>query len=344
MMEDQNLQQSQLLLPLEFLFLRIAMDRRQLPFHAARGARMEFPPAHFAQNTAPFHPFRETEKQRIARFPFFFSYFYGHNEKSVTEKDFLRNSWKNFRKGIYSSHCHCPMKNTPNHIAIIPDGNRRWAKKHGIVAWRGIEKGAERFEEVAAFLFDRNVPYVTFWAGSEDNLTKRSSIEVKFLVSLLRDVLLKITRSDDLVKNKVKFKVFGRWDALLAKNQGTAELKKIIHELEEKTKKFQGKNLTFLFGYDGRQEMVAAIEKIKTEAPKKVDYDTVSKALWTGMLPPVDLVIRTGGEPHWSAGFMMWHTANAQMYFTEKLWPDFKKTEAKAALEDFSRRGRRFGK
>ncbi len=236
------------------------------------------------------------------------------------------------------------MKNIPNHIAIIPDGNRRWAKKHGIMAWRGVEEGAKRFEETAEFLFGHNVSYVTFWAGSEDNLTKRSRIEVRFLVSLLHNWLLKMAALDTFVKNKIKFRVIGRWDTILAKDKKTAALKKLIRGLEKKTEHFHGKNLTLLFGYDSRQEMMEAIEKIKNGGAKKVDERAVREALRTGILPPVDLVIRTGGEPHWSAGFMMWHAANAQLYFTRTLWPDFKKKETEAAVEDFSKRERRFGK
>lgn len=241
------------------------------------------------------------------------------------------------------------MKNTLNHIALIPDGNRRWAKKHGTVGWRGVEKGAERFEEITDFLFRHNVSYVTFWAGSEDNLTKRSQPEVNFLISVLQNWLKKISASDTLVKNKIRFKVIGRWTAILKKDRRIDNLKRLIWELEKRTKDFREKNLTILFGYDGRREMVEAIEKISARdkqkmKEKKMTYEDVRNALWTGDLPPVDLVIRTGGEPHWSAGFMMWHTANSQFYFTKTFWPDFKKGEIKKAIDDFAKRERRFGK
>lgn len=237
------------------------------------------------------------------------------------------------------------MKNVPDHIAIIPDGNRRWARKNGIIPWQGVRKGAERFEETAEFLFSYGVSYVTFWAGSEDNLTKRSVSEVSFLVSLLRNWLKKVSASGTFVKNKIRFRVIGRWDAVFKKDEKTTELKRLIVELEKRTSGFKKNNLTVLFGYDGRREMVEAIEKISGMGKgKRLDYETVRNALWTGALPPVDLVIRTGGEAHWSAGFMMWHTADSQLYFTEKLWPDFKKIDMEKVLEDFSKRERRFGK
>lgn len=236
------------------------------------------------------------------------------------------------------------MKNLPNHIAIIPDGNRRWARKHGINPWQGHEEGAKRFEEVADFLFRRGVTCVTFWAASEDNLTKRSRHEVKFLVSVLQNWLTKMSASDIFIKNKIRFRVIGRWDTILKKDKQTDILKSSIQNLEEKTKKIREKNLTVLFGYDGRREMLEAIQKMRPKNPQKIDYEDVRRALWTETLPPIDLVIRTGGEPHWSAGFMMWHTANSQLYFTKTLWPDFRKKELEKTLDDFSKRERRFGK
>ena len=138
--------------------------------------------------------------------------------------------------------------------------------------------------------------------------------------------------------------MIGRWDILLAKEKSTSALKETIKQLEEETKGFSKKNLTILFGYDGRREMTEGIEDIKKRPSEKITYEMVHKTLWTGDLPLVDFVIRTGGEPHWSAGFMMWHTANAQFYFTKTLWPNFKKIELEKALKDFSERERRFGK
>ena len=231
----------------------------------------------------------------------------------------------------------------PKHIAIIPDGNRRWARGHNMEASLGHEEGAKRFEEVAEFLFHRNVSYVTFWAASEDNLTKRSKHEVRFLISLLQKWLAKSLQEETFVKNKTRFRMIGRWDILLAKEKTTGALKETVKQLEEETKEFSQNNLTILFGYDGRREMIEGIEKIKSQ-PREILYEDVHNALWTGILPPVDFVIRTGGEPHWSAGFMMWHTANAQFYFTKTLWPSFKKKEIEKALTDLSTRERRFGK
>jgi undecaprenyl diphosphate synthase len=236
------------------------------------------------------------------------------------------------------------MKNIPHHIAIIPDGNRRWARKHGIRAWRGHAVGAERFEEIAELLFHRGISYVTFWAASEDNLTKRSGYEVNFLLSVLQNWLAKMAASGTLIKNKIRFRMIGHWEEILGAGKKSAAIRELINELERTTAGFREKNLTILFGYDGRREMIEAVRKIKDMAPEKIDYECLGAALWTGALPPVDLAIRTGGEPHWSAGFMMWHTADSQFYFTKTLWPDFGKKEMEKALDDFLGRERRFGK
>lgn len=233
------------------------------------------------------------------------------------------------------------MHNIPNHVAIIPDGNRRWARQHKLLAWRGHEKGAERFKEIVDALFKHHVSYVTLWAASEDNLTKRSKREIKFLISLLHDWLQKELDSKDLVKNEVKIRFIGRWKSILSDSD---ELKTAVRKLEAQTEKFKNRNLTILFGYDGQREMIEAIRKIKENPETQVSNKELQKALWTGELPPVDLVVRTGGEPHWSAGFMMWQTANSQLYFTRTLWPQFNKKELEAILDDFSRRERRFGK
>ena len=119
--------------------------------------------------------------------------------------------------------------------------------------------------------------------------------------------------------------------------------KKLNNNFQNQTAKFRNRTLSILFGYDGKQEMIGAICRLRnTSVP--ISYDTIKRELWTADLPPVDLVIRTGGELHWSAGFMMWHTADSQFYFTEILWPDFTDKELLKAFADYAKRERRFGK
>ncbi len=179
----------------------------------------------------------------------------------------------------------------PQHVAIIPDGNRRWAKGRGLLAGEGHRRGVRKFHEIMDEAFSRGVPCLTFWAASEDNLTKRSRFEVKLLVTLLRNELLSREFRERLVRDRVHTRFVGRWNEILR----DAELAKAIHAVEAETSQFESSHLTILFGYDGRQEMTEAIKQI-FRSKREVNFDAVGKALWTGFLPPVDLVIRTGEE------------------------------------------------
>lgn len=231
--------------------------------------------------------------------------------------------------------------NQPNHIAIIPDGNRRWAKQNKFLPWHGHEKGIRRFREIANAVFDRHIPYLTLWAASEDNLTKRSKREVRFLIALLTDWIQKEIDEKEFLRNGIRIRFIGCWKQILPNHD---KLARLIGALEAQTKDLKKNNLTILLGYDGRREMIEAIQQLQKNKTHEVTDKILRDALWTGVLPPLDLVIRTGGEPHWSAGFMMWQAANAQLAFTKTLWPAFKTKELEEILIDFSKRGRRFGK
>ncbi len=227
----------------------------------------------------------------------------------------------------------------PNHLAIIPDGNRRWAKAHRLLPWQGHEEGAKRFWELANYLARTEIKFGTFWAGSYSNLANRAEEEVKFLFQILEQELSDPKVINSLVETKTKFQFIGEWELF---NQNT-KLPETITNLIERTKDFTNHTLTILFGYDGQREMLAAIEGLKSSG-EVVTKESLHKHLMTASLPDVDFVIRTGGEPHWSAGFLMWQTANSQFYFTDELWPDFTEDKLKTALEDFERRERRLGK
>lgn len=231
------------------------------------------------------------------------------------------------------------MSHTPVHVAIIPDANRRWAKSQGLAIWKGHEKGVERAEEVMRASFDFGVEYFTFWAASVSNLEKRAKIEVRALVRLLTSYVKKFLDSKELEEKGIRFRLLGR-GLKIVKDQKLTDL---VRALEKQTEKGEKNFITLLFGYDGQEEMLEAAKKIKKEKTP-VNAQSLKKALWTGFLPPVDLAIRTGGEPHWSAGFMMWHTANSQFYFTETFWPDFGKDDLKKAIDEYARRERRMGK
>lgn len=225
----------------------------------------------------------------------------------------------------------------PHHIAIIPDGNRRWAKAQRLNPWDGHTEGVKRFWDIADYAYELGVPNITFWGASYDNLKKRSKLEVAFLLRLMRQELSDPKIRHKIMETKPRLQMLGEWREFV-KDKKTLQT---IESLIEESSQFTKHNVTILFGYDGQREMLAAINNVKSE---NVTDEELRKNLWTGELPDVDLVVRTGGEPHWSAGFMMWHTANSQFYFTETLWPDFKHQQLKKALDEYERRERRLGK
>jgi undecaprenyl diphosphate synthase len=234
------------------------------------------------------------------------------------------------------------VKNIPNHVAIIPDGNRRWAKKKGLEPWMGHEEGAKNLEKVLLSLLNMGVKHVTFWGSSMDNLQKRPWREKRALLDIYRRYFFKLLDSKDIHGNEVRINVIGHWE-----EQFPAALKNIIRKCMGKTEKYKKHFLNFLLAYSGDDEMVEATNSILAKCKGKVKRITtkmIKEHLMTRDLPPVDLLVRTGGEPHNSAGFMMWDVANAQLYFSEVLWPDFDEKKMREAVLDYTRRGRRFGK
>jgi len=231
-----------------------------------------------------------------------------------------------------------------SHIAIIPDGNRRWAKRRGIPLNEGHRIGAKTTQKIFEKALELKIPYLTFWAASYDNLIQRSKNEVNFLIKLITEEFQKLMDDARVHQNEVKIRILGRFKEILP-----PKTLKIIEKLIEKTEKYKLFSLTFLLAYNGTDEMLSAIREIVRFAGKraiKVSGDLIKNFLWTKDLPPVDLVIRTGceGDPHNSAGFMMWHTAYSQYYFTKTLFPDFTPKEFEKVVKDFLKRERRLGK
>jgi len=235
-------------------------------------------------------------------------------------------------------------ENLPNHIAIIPDGNRRWAKAKGFKSWVGHREGVKRVDEILKAALDLGIPYFSFWAASRDNIEKRDPVEVKFLLKILKEKFLELAQREEIHKNKVKINILGRWRKILPRSVRAAAEKAI-----KATLSYDKFFLNILLAYNGTEELVIAVQKIadiaRTKKKKiKVTPQLIKKNLWTSEFPSIDLVIRTGGESHLSAGFMMWDIADAQLYFTDTLWPDFSKEEFIKAIRDYSKRERRFGR
>lgn len=234
-------------------------------------------------------------------------------------------------------------KNLPAHIAVIPDGNRRWAKQHKLDAWFGHKKGTEIMDKLADVIIEMNIPHISFWGSSKDNLKKRPKMEVKFLLNLFKEKFLELAQSEKIHKNKVKINIIGDW-----REQFPADVKKSLEKAEEETKNYDKFFMNFFLAYSGTGEILDAIKcvakKARENSSLEINEELLKNCLSTNELPPVDLLIRTGGEPHNSDGFMMWDTANAQLYFSEKLWPDVDENDLRDAINDYSSRKRRFGK
>jgi undecaprenyl diphosphate synthase len=227
----------------------------------------------------------------------------------------------------------------PRHIALIPDGNRRWAKERGLPGFAGHQAGAKATEAIFASALDLKIPFVTFWGCSISNLTNRDPKEVSFLISLFAKYFRELTASDQVNKNKIHITALGRW-----RDYFTADAIEATEQMIEKTKDYDGLHLTFLLGYSGTEEMTQAVQALIKKSPIIVSEEAIKNELYTRDLPPVDLVIRTGGEPHLSAGFMMWDTADSQIYFTDTFWPAFSPEEFKKAIDTFSATERRHGR
>lgn len=236
------------------------------------------------------------------------------------------------------------LKNIPRHVAIIPDGNRRWARQKGLQPWLGHRQGVKTFEKVLDKALELEIPYLTLWGSSWDNLTKRSKIEINFFFKLYKEQFNRIAGDKRVHENKVKISVLGRWPEILPR-----DVQASVEKALASTKNYNEHFLTFLLAYDGTTEMIAAIQKIADSARTKVfkiSGKDIKENLWTKDLPPVDLLIRTGcqNDPHFSAGFMMWDTTYAQLYFTKTFLPNFGPGEFEQIVRDYSGRERRFGK
>jgi tritrans,polycis-undecaprenyl-diphosphate synthase [geranylgeranyl-diphosphate specific] len=235
------------------------------------------------------------------------------------------------------------IANLPNHIAIIPDGNRRWAKKHALAVYLGHQKGSETLENLLDVLIDFDIPHFSFWGSSQDNLKKRPKEEVAFLLKIFKDQFGRLADDDKIHKNEIRINILGSW-----KEQFPEDVKQPMERAIENTKNYNKHFFNSFLAYSGTDEMLEAtksIAKLKMKNPDLIiNAELLKSQLISRDLPPVDLMIRSGGEPHNSDGFMMWDVANSQLVFSEKLWPDFTNSDLEEAILDYSSRERRLGK
>jgi undecaprenyl diphosphate synthase len=229
----------------------------------------------------------------------------------------------------------------PNHVVIIPDGNRRWAKEHNLKPWEGHEEGARNFEKLLSHSLKLGVKCLSIWGSSTDNLSKRPMRETKALLDIYGRYIKRMLEGKEIHENEVRVNFIGRWE-----EQFPEKLKKLIYEVREKTKNYKKRMLNLLLAYSGTDEMLEAIQRIhdKYQGHIQVTPKIVKENLFTRDLPSVDLLIRTGGEPHNSNGLMMWDVADAQYFFTIDKFPDFDERKYEEAISNYSMRQRRFGK
>jgi undecaprenyl diphosphate synthase len=232
------------------------------------------------------------------------------------------------------------LKNLPRHVAIIPDANRRWARERGLPPWKGHEVGAENFEKIISYSLKKGIKCLSIWGSSIDNLTKRPLEEKKALLDIYKKYFTKMLEGQEIHENEVQVNFIGRWE-----EQFPGSLKQIIYAVIEKTRHYQKRVLNFMLAYGGTDEMIGAMEKINANYEKgvKITAELIKENLMTAKLPAVDYMIRTGGEPHNSAGFMMWDASDAQLFFSPEKFPDFNEVKFEEALEEYARRQRRFG-
>ncbi len=227
----------------------------------------------------------------------------------------------------------------PQHIAIIMDGNGRWAKKMGLDISKGHEEGVKTVRRIVEAAREINVSYLTLYTFSSENW-KRSMKEVSALMSLLRTTVF--SEIADLIDNDVRIVISGDLSGLpLAQ-------RKAMQYAMDRTKNCKSLVLNLALNYGGRQEIVRAVKTLAEQAVKgeldinSINDEAIEQNLYTAGIPDPDLMIRTGGD-HRISNFLLWQLSYTELLFIETLWPDFCKDDFKAAVMDFAKRDRRFG-
>lgn len=223
----------------------------------------------------------------------------------------------------------------PKHVGIILDGNRRWAKEHGLKTLEGHRKGAEVFKEVALHAFDKGVRYLSAFVFSTENW-KRTEEEVSYLMKLVVKAVERYL--DEFDKRGIKVVVAGKRDNL------SKTVLSAIEKTESKTKANSQGTLVLCFNYGGHQEIVDAFNAIvgSNRDKKDITLEEIEQNLYTPEVPAVDLLIRTSGEQR-TSGFMLWRAAYAELLFIDKFWPDFTLKDFDTSLKEYETRCRRFG-
>ncbi len=235
-------------------------------------------------------------------------------------------------------------KPMPNHIGVILDGNRRWARENGLPVWLGHSEGAEKVKLLLKKCLELNIKTLTLYAFSTENF-QRSKEEVEYLMQLFEEKMKELLNSKEIHQHKVRVKFLGKIELL------PASLQKLIKEIEESTKNYDKHFLNIAIAYGGRIEIIDAIKKLiedilnKKLNPNEINEEEINKRLYTSHLPNPypDLIIRTSGEERLS-GFLLWQSAYSEFCFLDTYWPEFRDIDLYRAIRTYQKRNRRFGK
>ncbi len=226
------------------------------------------------------------------------------------------------------------MEKIPYHIAIIPDGNRRWARENGLSTFYGHKTGIENFKKKNCFARKKGIKVLTFFAFSTENW-KRQKTEVDYLIRLFKRTLNKYI--DDVHREGIRLIITGDKKGL------PKDFREAVYKSEKLTQNNKNGILNLALNYGGRREILGAVKKILIDKPSNINENIFKKYLWTENIPDPDLIIRTGGEKRIS-NFLLWEMAYSELYFSRKYWPDFTTKDFSRILSDFAKRKRRFGK
>ena len=232
----------------------------------------------------------------------------------------------------------------PKHIAIILDGNRRWAKRNLIMKIDGHFRGADAVEKLLDWCEELNIKIITLYVLSAENLNRKDD-ELDYLYDLINERLHKLYNDPRIHKNRMKVKAIGSIELL------PDFLREILNKLEETTKDYDDHYLNIAIAYGGQNELVDAIKKIGSRIKdgsldvNQIDKEVIESSLYTSHLPQSspDMILRTSGEKRLS-GFLLWQSAYSELVFMDVYWPEFRKIDLMRAIRTFQKRGRRLGK
>jgi tritrans,polycis-undecaprenyl-diphosphate synthase [geranylgeranyl-diphosphate specific] len=231
----------------------------------------------------------------------------------------------------------------PDHIAIILDGNRRWAFHKSLIPWLGHRHGADKIDELLDWCIELDVKFITLYAFSTENFNRHEE-EVEELMRLIEEKMRSILKNEKIYANKIKVKAIGRLDLL------PPSMQEAIQQVETSTEMFSDRLLNIALAYGGRAEIVDATKKIAKKVkkgelkPEKITEKLFEQYLYTAHMPKqdADLIIRTSGEERLS-GFLSWQSAYSELCFVDVNWPDFRRIDLLRAVRTYQRRKRRFG-